>query len=77
MKIDLDMLSEKVKQAVPTATTRICPQQNQIIVGFINRPDVEIALLTPYDQIQMKKNQMASEHIAELLMSIMRIANTQ
>ena len=76
MKIDLETLSEKVKQAVPSATTRIYLEANQIIVGFTNRPDVEIALLTPYDQMQIKKCQMDETHLIELLMSVRRIANT-
>ena len=58
MKIDLENLCRKVEAAEPTARTRAVPEQNQIIVTFTNRPDVEVALLTPWDQMQIKRGWM-------------------
>ena len=76
MKMNLETLSEKVKQAIPTATTRIYPQQNQIIVGFTNRPDVEIALLTPYLQMKLRNETIQNDDLSEMLFSLRRISNT-
>lgn len=75
MKINLKTLEEKVKQTVPTATTAICLEQDQIIVGFTNRQDVEIALLTPYAQAQLRKGFIEDDYLNELLRSVKNIAN--
>ena len=76
MKIDLETLCRKVEAAEPTARAKAVPEQNQIIVTFVNRPDVEIALLTPWYQMQFKKGWMDNEDIAELLVSTRQIAET-
>ena len=74
MKIDLETLCRKVEAAEPNARAKAVPEQNQIIVTFTNRPDVEIALLTPWYQMQIKKGWMESDDMAELLCMIERIA---
>ena len=76
MKIDLETLCRKVEAAEPNARAKAVPEQNQIIVTFANRPDVEIALLTPWYQMQIKKGWMESEDIDELLFSTKKVANS-
>ena len=70
MKIDLETLCRKVEAAEPNAKAKAVPEQNQIIVTFTNRPDVEIALLTPWYQMQIRRGWMENEEIVELLLSI-------
>ena len=75
MKIDLETLCRNVEAAEPTARAKAVPEQNQVIVTFANRPDVEIALLTPWYQMQIKKGWMENEDLAEILLSVRRVAN--
>ena len=75
MKIDLETLCRKVEAAEPNAKAKAVPEQNQIIVTFANRLDVEIALLTPWYQMQIKKGQMESEDVVALLLGLKRIAS--
>ena len=74
MKMDLKTLCLKVEAAVPTIRAQALPDQNQIIVTFTNRPDVEISLLTPYLQGQIKKGKLEPDDLATLLSSIEGIA---
>ena len=74
MKIDLETLCRKVEAAEPNAKAKAVPEQNQIIVTFANRPEVEIALLTPWYQRQVKKGWMKNQDILELLFDIRRLA---
>lgn len=77
MKIDLNALRDKVEAAVPTARATTVPEINQVIVSFTNRPNVELSLLTPSQQVLLKSNEISAEDLAELLLSIKRIANYQ
>lgn len=77
MKIDLNALCDKVEAAVPTARATAVPEINQVIVSFTNRPNVELSLLTPSQQGLLKSNEISAEDLAELLLSIKRIANYQ
>lgn len=49
--------------------------RHQVIVTFTNRPDVELALLTSYLQQQVKARKMEYDDRADLLRSVMKIAN--
>ena len=75
MKIDLETLCRKVEAAEPNVRAKAVPEQNQIIVNFTNRPDVEIALLTPWYQKQIKQGSFLKEDLTALLISIKRIAH--
>ena len=75
MKMDIQVLCEKVESNIPTATTYAVPDRNQILVTFSNRPDVQIALLTPYYQGKLCKGEMSDSDVLELLLSVKRIAN--
>ena len=74
---DLEMLCNQLKQSVPTVITKAYPEYNQIIVGFSNRPDVEIALLTPYFQRKAKMGNLNNSDIDELIASVRRISDAQ
>ena len=50
MQIGLETLCRKVEQAELTAHCHPLPGNDQVVVTFGNRPDVEIALLIPYAQ---------------------------
>lgn len=77
MKIDLQTLCEKVEHAVPTARTTVVPEMHQVIVRFTNRPDVEVALLTPYLQHQVAKGHIDFEDYSNLILSICRIGESK
>lgn len=55
MKIDLDFLCNRIEATVPTAKATALPDVNQVIVSFSSRPDIEIALLTPYYLTRVQK----------------------
>ena len=74
MKIDLNTLCEKVEAAVTTARALPITDATQIIVTFANRPDVEIALLTPYQQNAVRTNSLDAESVSLLLQSVRTIA---
>lgn len=74
MKMDLHTLCQKVEDAVPTSRAVAMPEINQVIVTFLNRPDVEIALLTPYQQNAIRTNSLDAESISCLCQSVRTIA---
>ncbi len=74
MQIDLETLCRKVEQAEPTAHCHPLPGNDQVIVTFDNRPDVEIALLIPYVQQQIRKGYLDDKLYTDLLFSVRRIA---
>lgn len=74
----LDRLLEvanKVEMVEPTAHCQIDNYGCQIIVRFDKRPEVEIALLNPMAQSQIKKGQIDADLYSEMLFSVKRIAN--
>lgn len=77
MKIDFQSLCDRVEAAEPSAHALIIPEQNQIIVRFDHRPDVEIVLLTPYLQSVVLQGIICDDDLSELLFSIRRIAHFQ
>lgn len=74
MQIDLETLCRKVEQAELTAHCHPLPGNDQVIVTFDNRPDVEIALLIPYAQQQIREGYLNDESYTDLLFSVRRIA---
>ena len=74
MKMDLQTLCDKVERAIPTAIATPLPAQNQVIVGFMNRHDVEIALLTPAYQSQIKRGLLDEHDYDALLFSLKQLA---
>ena len=77
MKMDLETLAKIVEEKVPTARAACIPQANQIVVTFTNRPDVEVALLTPWLQRKLKGNSLDSDELFSLLSEVKRIGGIQ
>lgn len=75
MKMDIESLCRKVEATVSTARTFPIAETNQIIITFTNRPDIEIALLTPYAQQQLAAGRLDYELLADMLKSIRSVAN--
>lgn len=71
----LTELAKKVETAEPTAHCQIDSYGCQIIVRFDKRPDVEIALLNPMAQKQIKKSCLDADTLTDLLFSVKRISN--
>ena len=74
MKMDLETLCRRVEATVPTARATAIPEANQIVVTFTNRPDVEVALLTPYYQAKLSKGIIESDDLIALLLELKRIS---
>lgn len=74
MDISLESLCRKVEIAEPTAKAIPIPESNQIIVTFSNRPGVEIALLTPWQQKLRTEGKMELVDILDLTTSVRKIA---
>lgn len=59
MKMDLETLVQIVEEQIPTARVTCVTGANQIVATFSNRPDVEVAFLTPYFQAQLPVQERA------------------
>ena len=68
-------LANKVESVEPTAHCQVDNYGCQIIVRFDKRPDVEIALLNPMAQSQIKKRHIDEDILTDLLFSVRRISN--
>ena len=73
MKLDLETLAKIVEERVPTARATCVPEANQIVVTFTNRPDVEVALLTPWMQRGLVNGTLVYQDITELIQSLQSI----
>ncbi len=74
MNITLDSICKKVEAAVPTAKATSVADLDQVIVTFSNRPEVEIALLTPWYQKKVREGTLELADLIDLILSIRRIA---
>ena len=74
MKMDLYTLCEKVEATTNAAVALPDEENTQVIVRFTNRPDVEINLLTPYAQMQIRGGHIDHNVLVDLLESVRRIA---
>lgn len=77
MPMTLAALASKVEQAVPEARCQVLSAQGQIVVQFMNRPDVELSLLTPMQQRQLQDGYLDSDDYSELIFTLRKIANAQ
>ena len=75
MRIDLHALCRKVEEIEPCARCHPLPSGDQAIVTFTNRPDVEVALLIPYAQQQIRKGHLDDDIYTDTLFTIKRIAS--
>lgn len=71
----LTKLANKIESVEPSAHCLIDGYNCQIIATFDKRPDVEIAILTPAAQAQLKKGPLETEDYSDILFSVKRIAN--
>lgn len=70
MKMDLETLARIVEERVPIARTTCVPEAFQIVVALTNRPDVEVALLSPYYQTVVRTGSMDDADVDELVDSV-------
>ena len=71
----LTALASNIENAVPESRCQVLAAQGQIIVRFTNRPDVELTLLTSWEQRQLQDGFIDADLYSELLFSLRRIAN--
>lgn len=71
----LSDLCRRLETEVPTTRAKVLIEMNQVIVSFTSRPDVEVALLTPYYQAKAKNSHLESHDVEELITSVRRIAD--
>lgn len=65
--MELSMICRVIESELPTIQTKSIQASNQIIVSFIGRPDVEVALLTPWFQNRLKSGRFNKEDLYELI----------
>ena len=73
----LATLAGNVERAVPGSRCQVLPAQNQIVVWFDSRPDVELSLLTPMQQRQLRTGSLDPDEYSEMLFTLRKIANAQ
>ena len=71
----LTQLAKKIESVEPSAHCLIDGYGCQIITTFDKRPDVEIAILTPAAQAQLKRGALEADIYSDILFSVKRIAN--
>lgn len=73
MKMDLETLARTVEERVPTAQTTCVYLANQIMVTFMNRSNIEVTLLTPWFQRQIRTAMIDSSDVTDLVSSLLSI----
>ena len=71
----LATLAGNIEKAVPESRCQVLLAQDQIIVCFTSRPDVELSLLTPMQQRQLRDGFLDSDDYSEMLFTLRKIAN--
>ena len=77
MPMTLAALSGNIEKAVPEACCQVLSAQGQIVVRFTNRPDVELSLLTPMQQRQLRDGYFDSDDYSEMIFTLRKITNAQ
>ena len=75
--VTLAALAGNVERAVPGSHCQVLPTQNQIVVRFDSRPDVELSLLTPMQQRQLRAGSLDPDDYSEMLFTLHKIANVR
>ena len=73
----LSTLAGNIERTVPGLRCQVLPAQNQIVVRFDSRPDVELSLLTPMQQRQLQGRSLDPDDYTEMLFTLRKIANSQ
>ena len=76
-EMTLSTLAGNIERAVPGSRCQVLPAQNQIVVRFDSRPDVELSLLTPMQQRKLQGGSLDLDEYSEMLFTLRKIANTQ
>lgn len=76
-EMTLSTLASNIEKAVPGSHCQVLPAQNQIVVRFDSRPDVELSLLTPMQQRELQDESLDPDEYSEMLFTLRKIANTQ
>lgn len=76
-EMTLSTLASNIERTVPGSHCQVLPTQNQIVVRFDSRPDVELSLLTPMQQRQLRDGYLDPDDYSELIFTLRKIANTQ
>ncbi|MBR6164445.1 MAG: hypothetical protein IKQ45_00790 [Clostridia bacterium] len=76
-EMTLSILASNIERAVPESRCQVLPAQNQIVVRFDSRPDVELSLLTPMQQRELQGGSLDPDEYSEMLFTLRRIANAQ
>lgn len=76
-EMTLSTLAGSIERAVPGSRCQVLPAQNQIVVRFDSRPDVELSLLTPMQQRELQDGSIDPDEYSEMLFTLRKIANTQ
>lgn len=71
--MNTEQIAKMIEQAEPRAKCAVLP--DQVIVRYTNRPEVEIAALTPYYQTRLRQGKLKIEDITPLFFEIIKIAN--
>ena len=66
-----------IEKEVPGTKCTISPTIDQIAVQFSNRPGIVIHLLSPYYQLQLKKNCISEEDISQLISEVRKISERE
>ena len=77
MPMTLAALAGNIEKAVPEARCQVLEAQGQIVVQFTNRPDVELSLLTPMQQRQLRDGFLDPDDYTEMLFSLRQIADPE
>ena len=73
----LAALAGNIEKAVPKTRCQVLSAQGQIVVQFMNRPGVELSLLTSMQQRQLQDGYIDSDDYSELIFTLRKIANAQ
>lgn len=73
----LAALAGNIEKGVPETRCQVLAAQGQIVVRFTNRPDVELSLLTPMQQRQLRDGYLDPNDYSELIFTLRKIANAQ
>ncbi len=73
----LTALAGSIERTVPGSHCQVLPAQNQIVVRFDSRPDVELSLLTPMQQRALQDGSLDPDEYSDLLFTLRKIANIQ
>ena len=73
----LSILANDIEKAVSGSHCQVVPVQNQIVVRFDSRPDVELSLLTPMQQRALQNGSLDPNEYSEMLFTLRKIANAQ